>query len=505
MNIIKQLTQVTQANPLAPVYKIADKGYSYEDLQRQSDALAYQLNQHETLTRQAPILVYGGMSFDMLASFIGAMKAGHPYIPVDSQTPIERLQQIITVAQPALIIAAAPFPTEITRNCSLYTCDDLQRFTTNRFEALPVETAVTGDEIVYVIFTSGTTGAPKGVQISESNLISFTNWMQTTFDLPQQQRFLAQAPYSFDLSVMHLYPALLTGGQLMPLTKAATTNFKLLFETLPTLEVSVWVSTPSFMDICLMDAQFVQEQYPQLTHFFFCGEELTVKTAQKLQERFPTARIFNTYGPTEATVAVTQIEVTPTLLNEVNRLPIGYAKVDTPIVIVDEQLNEVADGEVGELLIGGPAVSRGYLNNSEKTTEAFIKYQGQHTYRTGDLGRREEGLFYYQGRRDFQLKYKGYRIELEDIDHNIEQLALVEHASVVAKLNGTKVQSLVAYVVVKTHPYEKVTQLTQQLKHELGLLVNDYMVPTRWVYVEELPLSLNGKVDRKALMNEVNQ
>lgn len=505
MKIIKQLARVTQATPLAPVYTIADKNYTYEDLQKQSDALAYQLKQHANLTRQAPILVYGGMEFDILASFIGVMKAGHPYIPVDQHTPIERLQQIITVAKPALIIAVTPFPIELTPNCPLYTRDELQCFTMSRFEPLPLETAVTGAEIVYVIFTSGTTGAPKGVQISESNLTSFTEWMQTEFDLPQQHRFLAQAPYSFDLSVMHLYPALLSGGQLMPLTKATTTNFKLLFETLPTLEVAVWVSTPSFIDICLMDVQFKQEQYPQLTHFFFCGEELTVKTAQKLQDRFPTARIFNTYGPTEATVAVTQIEVTPTLLNEVNRLPIGYAKADTPIMIVDEQLNEVADGEIGELLIGGPAVSRGYLNNSEKTTEAFITYHGQHTYRTGDLGKCEAGLFYYQGRRDFQLKYKGYRIELEDIDHNIEQLALVAHASVVAKLNGTKVQSLVAYVVVKEHPYEKMTQLTQQLKQELGLLINDYMVPTRWIYVEELPLSLNGKVDRKALMNEVNQ
>lgn len=505
MKLIKQLAQVTQATPQAPVYTIADNIYTYQDLERQSAAIAYQINQQENLIRQAPILVYGGMEFGMLTSFIGAVKAGHPYIPVDNQTPIERLQQIINVAKPALIIAVTPFPTDITANCPIYTSDALQRFTMNMYQPLPLETAVTGAEIVYIIFTSGTTGAPKGVQISETNLISFTQWMQTDFGLPQQQRFIAQAPYSFDLSVMHLYPALLSGGQLMPLTKAETTNFKLLFDTLPTLELAVWVSTPSFMDICLMDGQFQQEQYPHLTHFFFCGEELTVKTARKLHERFPAARIFNTYGPTEATVAVTQVEVTAAVLNEADRLPIGYAKEDTPMVVVDENLNEVAEGEVGELLIGGPAVSRGYLNDSAKTAEAFVNYQGQHTYRTGDLGKCHNGLFYYQGRRDFQLKYKGYRIELEDIDHNIEQLALVEHASVVAKLTGTKVQSLVAYVVVKEHPYEKMTQLTQQLKQELGLLVNDYMVPTRWIYVDELPLSLNGKIDRKALMNEVNQ
>lgn len=222
-------------------------------------------------------------------------------------------------------------------------------------------------------------------------------------------------------------------------------------------------------------------------------------------QRFPNAQIFNTYGPTEATVAVTQVQIKPETLSKYSRLPIGRVKSDTKIILVDENLKEVPPGQVGEMVITGPSVSKGYLNNPEKTNAAFYEIDGVGAYLTGDTGKYEGDLLFYQGRLDFQIKLHGYRIELEDIDHNIEQVSYVKAATVVPKLKEHKAHSLVAYVVAEPHEFEKEYQLTNAIKKELAPLIMDYMMPNKWIYVDQLPLTSNGKVDRKGLMNEVNK
>lgn len=185
------------------------------------------------------------------------------------------------------------------------------------------------------------------------------------FGIKPGMHFLAQAPFSFDLSVFSIYPALVSGGMLKPLNKAVVQDFRQLFATLPALKLNVWVSTPSFMDICLMEPTFNGENVPELDMFLFCGEELTKKTAESLLDRFPNARIYNTYGPTEATVAISSIQIDQHVLDSYDRLPIGYVKKDTKVSIVQEG-KPVSKGETGEIIIAGPSVSKGYLNNPEK-------------------------------------------------------------------------------------------------------------------------------------------
>ncbi|MCO6017234.1 D-alanine--poly(phosphoribitol) ligase subunit 1 [Carnobacterium divergens] len=503
--IIERLKKISEQYPDAICYDAGTKQYSFELLMEQSDKVASYLNQQTALTKKAPILVFGGLQFEMLVTFLGCMKAGHAYIPVDGHTPSERLEQIISIAKPAMVISIEDLPIALEAKqlkidrTTLWNVLDAEKVL-----PLPISEAVQGDENVYIIFTSGTTGVPKGVQISHDNLISFSEWMANDFPLGKNKRFLAQAPFSFDLSVMDLYPSLLSGGTLVPLTKEVTTNFKLLFEKLPTLDLNVWVSTPSFMDICLMEPHFDAEHYPSLETFLFCGEELTNRTATLLNDRFPKAAVFNTYGPTEATVAITEVLITPEVTTEYPRLPIGRVKSDTEVILVDEELNQVVSGMPGEMVITGPSVSKGYLNNPEKTAETFYQIDGVQAYRTGDIGKYEGDQLFYQGRIDFQVKLHGYRIELEDIDHNIEQVSYVKAATVVPKIKDHKVQSLVAFVVAKEHDFEKNYQLTNAIKKELQPLIMDYMMPQKWNYVEQLPLTQNGKVDRKGLMNEVN-
>ncbi|MGO3611151.1 MAG: D-alanine--poly(phosphoribitol) ligase subunit DltA [Enterococcus sp.] len=500
-NIITTIDQWAIDQPEALAYQSETASYSYQLLQQWSDNLAQYLAKQTAA--KTPIVVFGELEFEMITSFIGAAKSGHAYIPIESNTPLDRIQLILDVAQPALVLSVLPWPEELATEIPVVTPTELaQIFKTEQaqIELQPVK----DDETFYIIFTSGTTGVPKGVQISHDNLLSFTNWDLQDFGIQPGMRFLSQAPYSFDLSVMSVYPALCSGGTLIPMEKAVINDFKKLFSFLPSLDLEIWVSTPSFMDICLMEKTFDGEHVPSLKIFQFCGEELTRKTAEELIRRFPNAKIFNTYGPTEATVAMTLIEVTAEVLDQYDRVPIGYIKEDTEVLIYDED-QLAAPGEAGEIVIKGPSVSKGYLHNPEKTAAAFFEIDGVPAYRTGDAGRLQtDGLLLYEGRIDFQVKLHGFRIELEDIDHHLEHVSYVKQATVVPKYQDHKVQQLEAYVVANDNDIEKAYQLTKAIKEELAEGVMDYMIPQKFVYVNQLPRTANGKIDRKRLINEVN-
>ncbi len=488
---LNNITKWTEQFPERLVYQTKERNYTYGELGEQSNKIASYLQQ--TISTPKPIVVFGDLQFEMVAAFVGVSKAGLPYIPISSDTPQDRLQLILQTAEPALIIRVDD-QKEIDSTIPQMTYTQLLQFDGT------VETKFTGvqpDDTYYIIFTSGTTGVPKGVQISHANLSSFVNWMLTDFDLKEGANYLAQAAYSFDLSVMGLYPALASGSILSPLKKEETVNFKQLFARLPELSLENWISTPSFIDICLMETTFDAEHYPTISHFLFCGEELTHATATLLHERFPQAKIFNTYGPTEATVAISGVEITQDVLDTYKRLPIGYVKSDSRIVI---------DEETREINIVGPTISKGYLNNPQKTKEAFFEFEGQPAYHTGDAGSLDEnGLLFYEGRIDFQVKLHGYRIELEEVEHHLAQCAYVKHAIVIPKWQDHKVQQLIAVVIPENSPFEKPFQLTKAIREEAAQTLMDYMIPKRFMYKETFPMTQNGKVDRKALNAEVNQ
>ncbi|WP_416340741.1 D-alanine--poly(phosphoribitol) ligase subunit DltA [Streptococcus anginosus] len=506
--MIETIEYFAQSQPDFPVYNVLGEVHTYHDLKVDSDSLAAKIDSL-ALPEKSPVVVFGGQEYDMLATFVALTKSGHAYIPIDSHSALERVTAIVEVAQPSLIIAINDFPLKDVNIPIL----DLAAVQTAFAAKHPYEIVhpVKGDDNYYIIFTSGTTGKPKGVQISHDNLLSFTNWMITDkeFATPIRPQMLAQPPYSFDLSVMYWAPTLALGGTLFAVPSAITQDFKQLFETILNLPIAIWTSTPSFADMAMLSEDFNAEKMPGITHFYFDGEELTVKTAQKLRDRFPNARIINAYGPTEATVALSAVAITDDMLTNMKRLPIGYAKADSPTFVIDEDGNKLPNGEQGEIIISGPAVSKGYMNNPEKTAEAFFEFEGLPAYHTGDVGTMtDEGLLLYGGRMDFQIKFNGFRIELEDVSQNLNKSQYVDSAVAVPRYNKDhKVQNLLAYVILKDgvkEQFEREIDITKAIKEDLQDIMMSYMMPSKFLYRDSLPLTPNGKIDIKGLISEVN-
>lgn len=514
--------------PKRIAHQYRDSKVSYETLKIQSDALCLWLNEQMILNgipRKSPVIVYGHKQPEMIASFLACSKAAHPYIPVDVSVPPERLRQIIESSGAKILLSPETVPENI--NDSLLLCEQnismaspSLHFSAYLGQVPQDDWKLKEDDVCYIIYTSGSTGIPKGVQITLRSLESFVNWMNSLYQPREMAEvFLNQAPFSFDLSVMDLYMSLSSGGTLWSIDRELTANPWGLFISLGQSSVSYWVSTPSFAELCLMDRGFNRELLPDIKYFLFCGEILTNDTAAKLKDRFPGVRVENTYGPTEATVAVTNITVTTDILNTYSPLPVGVSKPDCRIVVCQpEKLNELIleragrlqappeplpDGERGEIIIAGPSVSIGYINNPKQTERAFFFWEEDGkvwpAYRTGDGGFWNNGLLFYQGRLDFQVKLHGYRIELGDIEENLRQVQWVENAVVLAVEKKGRVEYLKAFVTT-TEPVVDEFEARQKLRKSLQQKLPEYMLPRSFAFVAQMPMTPNGKIDRRKLL-----
>ncbi|PGZ95919.1 D-alanine--poly(phosphoribitol) ligase subunit 1 [Bacillus pseudomycoides] len=502
MKLLEQIEKWAVETPDQTAFVWRDAKITYRQLKEDSDALAYWISSQYENDR-SPIMVYGHMQPEMIVCFLGCVKAGHAYIPVDVSIPVDRVLRIAESSGAKLLLSptdvtVADLPVQIVDGKKL---EDI--LLTHKGNIANPEYAVNDEENFYIIYTSGSTGNPKGVQITYNCLVSFTKWTIEDFNLQTGQVFLNQAPFSFDLSVMDIYPSLVTGGTLWAIDKDMIARPKDLFASLEQSNIHVWTSTPSFAEMCLMEPSFSEGMLPNMKTFLFCGEVLSNDVARKLLERFPKATIMNTYGPTEATVAVTGIHVTNEVIDKYQSLPVGYCKSDCRIIIMKEDGTVAADGEKGEIVIVGPSVSVGYLGSPELTEKAFTVIDGERAYKTGDAGYLENGLLFYNGRLDFQIKLHGYRMELEEIEHHLRSCSYVEAAVVLPIKKGEKYDYLLAVVVPGEHSFEKEFKLTSAIKKELNERLPNYMIPRKFMYQPSIPMTPNGKVDRKKLLSEV--
>ncbi len=498
MKLLTRIAQHAVGKPEQTAFRTEDQALSYSLLWDKSSRLASLIHAMQ-LVRQTPVVVYGHMGIYMPVSFLACVKAGHPYIPVDTSIPMERVRLIVEKSGAGLVINTTDSLLEFDSVAVL----QMQELQLEQAELIGDECWVGPDEVFYIIYTSGSTGNPKGVQITAANLQSFTDWMTNDFPLNQGKIFLNQAPFSFDLSVMDFYPALQSGGSIHTLEKEVINKPKLLYENLSSSALQIWTSTPSFVQMCFPNPDFNQNMLPDLEVFFFCGEVLPLAVAKELKQRFPQAKIFNTYGPTEATVAVTSIEITEELIAKEKALPVGYPKSDMCILVVDELGNPLPEGEKGELILAGPSVSKGYLGEPLLTEKAFAIINGMNAYRTGDAGFIQDGLVYCQGRLDYQIKMHGYRMELEEIEFHLNQSNYIKAAIIIPHAPNEEIEYLIAAVVPAEHDFDKEYKLTTAIRKDLALHLPAYMIPRKFTYHTAIPMTMNGKADRKKMKEEV--
>ena len=465
-----------------------------------------------------PLLVCGHKEPALLVGFLAALRCGRPYVPVDASAPAARVSRILDLASPGVAIAAQALPAQLAaelaqRAIPVIALDPMaevaERFTPG-IQSLE-RLADRPDDPVYIMFTSGTTGDPKGVPIPYRGLAHFASWLlQSQQFVSGGEVFLNQAPFNFDLSVMDLYGALLTGGTLWSISREEIADPRLLFARLRGAPLTTWVSTPSFARFCLAEPRFDQAMLPSLRRFLFCGETLPPAVARELQRRFPAAEIWNTYGPTEATVAVTAVRLTPAMLEADQPLPVGRPAPGMEVWIADpaEPLQRLPAGACGEIVIAGPQVALGYLSAAENGSvhDPFLALPaGGQAYRTGDLGQFDaSGLLYCQGRLDRQVKLHGYRLELEEIESHLRRIPGIADAAVLVVERDGWPDSLLAFVVPAQQAAagalpDSGLALTQHVRAQLAEKLPAYALPRRVHLLAQPPLTANGKLDRQAL------
>ena len=420
----------------------------------------------DILKRQGnePIAIYGHKSLSMLIGIVSSLIAKRAYVILDISIPLERCEKIIKLTCASLVIK-----TEAIDDFSVPTryLEDLKEYQNLKIKENKNTTA-------YIIFTSGSTGEPKGVPISYDNLINFINWISSIFDTSNHLQVLNTANFNFDLSVADIFYSIYNGHTIHTFNKL---DYYEVFNLI--ININMVVCTPSFIRLCLLNKEFNDKNYHQLKYIYSCGEKLDVKLAKTILERFPEVKLFNAYGPTEATSAVCGIFINKSMLND-KILPVGLiSNAATKITI-----------ENNEIVLKGDSVFDGYLNLQKNNC---YKENGINVYKTGDVGYIKNDMLYLTGRLDNQIKYRGYRIELEEIENVLNEIDGVDCAIVVPiRDNEGIIKNLKCYVEGKANKENILVFLKKKLP--------DYMIPKTFVFLDKIPINENGKIDRKRMM-----
>jgi D-alanine--poly(phosphoribitol) ligase subunit 1 len=456
-----------------------DRLITWEAFKEEVNNLCAILSPHQNSSK--PFVIYGHKEIDFIVAVYACIKLRITYIPIDVIYPTDRIQRIIEIAQVGILINCSRQEPQLFFENQL----TLHKGNVNfQFENHPVfEKDARVDKLIYIIFTSGSTGEPKGVQISTLAVQSFIRWMTNDFSFKPEDIFVNIAIFSFDLSVYELLTFSALGASVMLNSKSTIENPEIFLNNLEKCKATIWVSTPSFSFVFSRMASTQIQQ--TIRCFLFCGEMLPNVLAKTLKTNYPDALIYNTYGPTEATVATTLIEITEEIIEKYNPLPVGYSKRESDILLDNE-----------EIVIIGPNVSLGYLNRPDLNELKFIQINNKRAFKTGDLGYFEDDMLFCKGRNDDQIKLHGYRIELNEITAKIEELQSVVKAETIALKRNNEVKKIVSLIEVE-HLDDAPSKefILQHLKGTLPV----YMLPSDIKFIDKMPLNQNGKADKNKL------
>ncbi|MFA7117094.1 MAG: amino acid adenylation domain-containing protein, partial [Bacteroidales bacterium] len=485
----KIFENTVNANPQRIAVSDNNHTLTFNELNKKANQIAHYLIQSGTKQNEC-VLLYFNRGADFIISLLGVLKAGAAYIPVIPKFPEERILQICKDAKVKTVITESSL--ENTVDFADYNVvisnSDTPVFENNSDKNPEIENDL--EQLAYVIYTSGTTGVPKGAMIQHKALCSFFYAQQEIYFANDTNLYNVafSAPLVFDFNVQQ-WTQILAGHTLVVVPEECRYDGSLFIDFAKKHKLQSIGFTPSEMNMHIAAGMF--EQLPQLTHLTIGGEAVT-QTLWNEVGRHKHIKAFNTYGPAECTVYVTTARI-----NANDKLSIGKATPNSKLFIVNDKFEKVKDGEFGELIIGGLCIGKGYLNNKKLTEKSYIKTSfgsNELFYRSGDKIRLlEDGNYEYLGRIDRQVKIRGNRIELAEIEHVLKSIKEIENAVCTINDDDPQNKFLIAYIKPQSKTYSK------KIKEALGHKLPDYMIPNVYVFVEKFKLSANGKIDTKAL------
>ena len=504
-------TARAQARPEATALVFKDQRLSYGELEARSNRLARLLGAAGCRAGDRVGLLMP-KSPAAIVAMLGALKAGAIYVPMDADAPAARLARLLEVADCRCILAAGGVAARLQEALAcgggaqrplVGWLDDAPAyadFTPADLAAQPASapprTGAAPDPAL-ILFTSGSTGLPKGVTLTHANVAAFLDWAIAYFGIRSDDRVSQHAPLRFDISTFDIYGALWSGAELHLVPPELNLLPHKLAQFIGESRLTQWFSVPAVLNLLAKFEVIAPGDFPALRRVLFAGEVLPTPTLVHWMRRLPHARFTNLYGPTETTISSSCYTLPACPADERAPIPIGRACGGEELLILDERLQPVPDGQTGELCIAGAGLSPGYWRDPERTAQAFIAGPGGRLYRTGDLARRgPDGEVYFLGRADTQIKSRGYRIELGEIEAALHAVPWLRESAVVA----IRSEGFEGWLICCAYACaEAGAPATESLRRSLAAQLPAYMLPARWLRCEALPKNESGKIDRGAL------
>lgn len=479
-----------------------NKTINYLELNQKANQFANYLKKH-IVTPNPFIAICMDRSIDLFVVILAILKVGGTYVPLDADHPEERLLYILNDNRAPILVIQSNLLTKFKDYSGQLITYDTEINVIAKESYLNLHNNISPHQLAYMIYTSGSTGNPKGVLIEHISVNNYAKWFKDYSEAWQGERIDFSANYTFDMSVSASIVPLLIGMTIVVCDESTKKNVGLYLSHLADYKINIIKITPSYFKVLLLETKNHFIPLPDLKVIILGGENLSSADCAMWLNFYPLHTLFNEYGPAEATVAVTEFKITnKNIHNLATSVPIGKPGPNMECYVLDENLEEVSELEQGELYIGGICLARGYLNLTELTKESFIEsnignQSSARLYKTGDVCKKlANGLLEFIGRIDSQIKIRGFRVEIAEIEKHCAAHPEIEAARVIVREDKNQEKRIIAYYVLKS---AKSLLTSIQLRKYLRLYLPEYMIPAAFMQIDNIPLTANGKLDTACL------